>query len=83
MKITLSDGTVLDSGFIMYPTGHARNTTANIDDILVTKFKMHGDIAMDDPSEVIKNCMGVASLDASEIQNLWNFELADRPVYRD
>lgn len=83
MKITLSDGVVLDSGFIMYPTGHARNTTANLDDILVTKFKMHGDIAMDDPSEVIENCMGVASLDASDIQNLWNFELADRPVYRD
>jgi len=27
--------------------------------------------------------MGVAGLDASDIQNIWNFELADRPVYRD
>ena len=52
MKITLVDGTVLDSGFVMYPAGHARNTTANLNDILVEKFKMHGEIAMDDPSGV-------------------------------
>ena len=83
MKITLVDGTVLDSGFVMYPAGHARNTTANLNDILVEKFKMHGEIAMDDPSGVIQNCMGVAELDSGGVQNLWNFEIADRPVYRD
>ena len=83
MKITLKDETVLESGIIMYPTGHARNTTANLDDILVAKFKMHGDIAMDDPVEVISSCMGVVELDSEGVQNLWNFELADRPVYRD
>ncbi|MBC8203375.1 MAG: MmgE/PrpD family protein [Planctomycetes bacterium] len=83
MKITLTDGTVLDSGFVMYPAGHARNTVANLDDILVAKFKMHGDIAMDNPSSVIKSCMGVAELNPEDIQNLWSFELADRPVYRD
>ena len=83
VKITLHNGTVLDSGFIMYPTGHARNTAANLGDILQAKFKMHGDIAMNDPSGVIENCMGVSELDSGGIQNLWNFELADRPVYRD
>jgi len=83
MKIILCDGTVLDSGFVMYPTGHARNKMANLDDILVAKFKMHGDIAMDNPTSVIESCMGVEELDSVGIQNLWDFELADRPVYRD
>jgi 2-methylcitrate dehydratase len=83
IRITLCDGVVLDSGFIMYPAGHARNTTANLDDILVSKFKMHGDIAMDDPSGVIRDCMGVAELDSVGVQNLWSFKLADRPVYED
>jgi 2-methylcitrate dehydratase len=83
MKITLNDGTVLDSGIIMYPTGHARNTTSNLDDILVAKFKMHGDIAMDDPSPIIQSCMDIDTLDSKQVKNLWNFTLADRPVYRD
>jgi 2-methylcitrate dehydratase len=83
MKITLNDGTILDSGFIMYPAGHARNTTSNLDDILVSKFKMHGDIALDDPSPVIQSCMGIEKLDSKEVKNIWNFTLADRPVYRD
>ncbi|MDP7008047.1 MAG: MmgE/PrpD family protein [Phycisphaerales bacterium] len=83
LKITLADGDVLESGLIMYPTGHARNTTANLSDILVAKFKMHGDIAMDDPSNVIDRCMNVCNLTSEEVGSLWSFELADRPVYRD
>ncbi|MDP6542053.1 MAG: MmgE/PrpD family protein [Phycisphaerales bacterium] len=83
MKIKLSGGSFLDSGFVMYPAGHARNTTANLDNILEAKFKMHGDIALDNPSTVIKNCIGISELDSGGLQNLWNFELADRPVYQD
>ena len=30
IKITMKDGTVHDSGFVMFPSGHARNTTADL-----------------------------------------------------
>jgi len=38
IKITLKDGTVLDSGFVMFPSGHARNQAADLKDILAHKF---------------------------------------------
>lgn len=34
VDITLKDSTVLSSGFVMYPTGHAANTTADLAGIL-------------------------------------------------
>ena len=36
--ITTADGRSHDSGLVMYPAGHARNTTANLRDILAAKF---------------------------------------------
>ena len=33
---------VLDSGFIMYPSGHARNTTCDLESILENKFLLLG-----------------------------------------
>ena len=47
----------------MYPSGHARNTTCNLEDILLAKFAMLGEIAMDNPSVVIDRCSSIASLD--------------------
>jgi 2-methylcitrate dehydratase len=34
LVVTLKNGKSFDSGFVMYPSGHARNTTANLDKIL-------------------------------------------------
>ncbi|MCH2162015.1 MAG: MmgE/PrpD family protein, partial [Phycisphaerales bacterium] len=34
LEITTRDGSVLDSGLVMYPSGHARNTTADLAGIL-------------------------------------------------
>jgi len=38
VKFYLKDGSVLDSKFVMFPSGHARNTTSNLNDILQHKF---------------------------------------------
>ena len=35
-----------DSGMVMYPSGHARNTTANLEDILHNKFRRLGELAV-------------------------------------
>ena len=43
---TLKDGKKFDSGFIMFPSGHSRNTTANLQDILNYKNKLLGLMAL-------------------------------------
>jgi 2-methylcitrate dehydratase len=45
IQIEDSVGRQHDSGLVMYPTGHARNTTADLDDVLGHKFKMLGALA--------------------------------------
>jgi 2-methylcitrate dehydratase len=83
VHITMKDGNVFDSGLIMYPSGHARNTTCNLQDILHAKFAMLGEIAMDDPSVVVDRCNSIALLDSDAMQTIWNIELADRPVFKE
>lgn len=83
VHITMKSGEEFDSGLIMYPSGHARNETCNLVDILRAKFLMLGQIAMDDPSVVIKRCNEIALLSKDDIQTIWNIELADRPFFKD
>ena len=42
VRIRLIDGTELDSGLIMYPAGHARNTECNLSDLLNEKARRLG-----------------------------------------
>jgi 2-methylcitrate dehydratase len=42
-------GKQYDSGLVMYPAGHARNTTADLEDILEHKFEILGKLAVGDP----------------------------------
>ena len=44
----LLDNSTIDSGFVLYPKGHARNTCADLKDILRHKFKMMGALAMEE-----------------------------------
>ncbi len=46
--ITTADGQQIDSGMIMYPTGHARNTTANLQAVLNHKWSVLGGLAVGD-----------------------------------
>ncbi len=76
MVITLDDGTRLDSGLVMYPSGHARNTTADLDDILRHKADLLGRIAMDDPSGIIDRCNGIGTAD--QLHDLWDVGILTR-----
>ena len=40
------DGKMLDSKLVMYPSGHARNTSADLKDILNHKFNLIGRLAL-------------------------------------
>lgn len=48
MQITTRDGKNFDSGFVMYPGGHARNTTVDLNNVLEHKFNLLGKIALTD-----------------------------------
>ena len=78
MVITGPDGTDHDSGLVMYPSGHARNTTANLNDILAHKFAMLGALALDQPQPIIDRLNGIGSASASDVRNLFDFQLKDR-----
>ena len=83
VHVTMRDGSVFDSGLVMYPSGHARNDVCDVRDVLRSKFAMHGQIAMDSPDELIQRCLNVGSLDVGGIKNIWDIKIADRPVYKD
>lgn len=46
VEIKTVNGKVYNSGFIMYPSGHARNTVCDLEGILDNKFKMLGKLAL-------------------------------------
>lgn len=75
LVITAADGRRFDSGLVMYPAGHARNTTANLTDILAHKFKLLGELAMNTPGPVIDRFNSLAKLSAAELRDLNDFEI--------
>ncbi|MEE2907648.1 MAG: MmgE/PrpD family protein [Planctomycetota bacterium] len=76
MVIELADGTKLDSGLVMYPSGHARNTSADLDDILLHKAALLGAIAMDDATGIIDRCNGIET--SSDLGGLWDVQIQQR-----
>lgn len=71
-------GKLYDSGLVMYPAGHARNTTADLHDILDTKFKLLGELALDNPQPVIDRFNAIGSAGAAEVRSLHDFAIVDR-----
>lgn len=63
------------SGLVMYPAGHARNTTANLEDILNHKFQLLGGLAFDDPNPIIERYAKIATLDAAGIRTINGYDL--------
>jgi 2-methylcitrate dehydratase len=76
--ITTADRKKLDSGLVMYPAGHARNTSANLKDILAAKFKLLGELALRDHKSIIDRFDRLDQLTAREIAHLHDFEILDR-----
>jgi 2-methylcitrate dehydratase len=82
--ITSVGGQTYDSGLVMYPAGHARNTTADLQSILKHKFALLGALALPDGSNVdalVAKLESIETLTAEEIQSLYAFPIADRPGY--
>jgi 2-methylcitrate dehydratase len=80
--ITDDNGEVFDSGFVMYPGGHARNDRGpdkvDLKDVLSHKFQALGALAFDEPGSVVKRLSDLNRKSAKDVANLFDFPLAVR-----
>mmetsp|Transcript_38787 Transcript_38787/g.82479 ORF Transcript_38787/g.82479 Transcript_38787/m.82479 type:complete len:551 (-) Transcript_38787:25-1677(-) len=77
IDITLKDGQKLSSGLVMYPPGHARNTTANLRELLNTKNQMLGDLVFKDRAaydKFIHPLEHIKELPAQAMQGIYSFD---------
>ena len=70
-----------DLGLVMYPSGHARNATADLKGILANKFEQLGKLAMDDPKPLVAKLERLEQLDAAGIAGLYDFRILDRGTF--
>ncbi|MEM9065950.1 MAG: MmgE/PrpD family protein [Planctomycetota bacterium] len=76
--ITDASGTEHDSGLVMYPAGHARNTEADLEGILAHKFRLLGALASDDPDPIVARYRDLGSKDAAAVRIINEYEIATR-----
>lgn len=77
MDISLKGGKKISSGLVMYPSGHARNTSADLRKILAHKNRMLGDIVFSDRAVVdgfVHRLQSLKSLGASEVNSIYDFD---------
>ena len=76
------DGTQIDSGFVLYPKGHARNTCADLKGILRHKFKMMANLAMEEEEtkRILDLLESFDSLDHKALRTLYTCKLKNPEV---
>lgn len=81
LLIRTVQGEEYDSGLVMFPAGHARSQTADLDALLRHKFDVLSRLAFDDEAarrDVTERLSRFELLEASEMAGLLDFELARR-----
>jgi 2-methylcitrate dehydratase len=76
--ITTTQGQVYDSGLIMYPSGHARNTTADLEGILQNKFSTLASLAVEDVSSFLSTYNKLEKLTAAQIASLYDVPIVSK-----
>merc|ERR1711975_64373 len=77
IDITMNGGKTISSGMVMYPSGHARNTSADLKAILAHKNHMLGDIVFSDRATVdsfVGKLQAMKSLSAEEVATIYDFD---------
>jgi hypothetical protein len=69
--ITDAAGKEHDSGLVMYPAGHARNTTNDLEGILKQKFHALAALSVGEPDELLAKLSDLPSKSAAEIAKLY------------
>jgi len=79
--ITDDQGKAHDSGLVMFPTGHALNTTADLKSLLNHKFQLLGALATDSPGAIVKRFEKLQSKSSQQIAELHDFEILSRGTF--
>merc|ERR1740138_663898 len=77
IDISLKGGKVIGSGLVMYPSGHARNTTADLRQILAHKNRLLGDIVFQDRATVdsfVGRLAGMKGASPAEVAQVYDFD---------
>lgn len=80
IEIEDASGEVLESGLIMFPAGHARNTAANLDELLAHKFELLGGLA-GTSADALERLRAIGSLSAAELGDIYQIDITPRPGY--
>jgi 2-methylcitrate dehydratase len=65
----------LSSGLVMYPEGHARNRSGNLERLLTTKFKRLAGLGVDDVAGLHARFSNLRDKTPEEIANLYDFAI--------
>jgi 2-methylcitrate dehydratase len=65
----------LSSGLVMYPEGHARNTSGNLPTLLEHKFHQLAGLGVRDTNALHRRMTDLADKSATEIRELYSFEI--------
>ncbi len=65
----------LSSGLVMYPLGHARNESDQLQNMLAHKFRLLAGLGVDDVEALYRRFTGLRGKSAEEISSLFDFEL--------
>lgn len=73
ISITLKNGKKFESGFVMFPSGHSRNTSANLKDILNYKNNLLGRLALGESElkEKLAVLNSIETLTNQDLQKLY------------
>ncbi len=78
LKVDMANGSSFDSGLVMFPSGHARNTTANLKQILDAKFAMLGKLAVKKPKRLARTLLSVGTMSKRDLTAIHNFKIVER-----
>jgi 2-methylcitrate dehydratase len=84
LVVTFIDGKNAESGLVMYPAGHARNNTANLNAILDHKFNLLGSLALPEGTNIQKlvaHLNDLPNLSAEQLEEIYSFEITHRPGF--
>ncbi|MDD2840725.1 MAG: hypothetical protein PHY80_06490 [Rickettsiales bacterium] len=73
----MKGGKKIESGFVMFPSGHSRNTSANLRDILDHKNNLLGKLALSEAelSEKLALLNNIEAASNKDLQNIYNCKI--------
>ena len=77
ISIQTSQNENLSSGFVMYPGGHARNTTADLNGILDHKFNLLANLALEqeDVADFINKINSIDTMTNKDLKTIYNCKI--------